>query len=209
MMRPWTSLTTSSLQMTAQLLDDEVFLSTLHSGTFSEGGFIPAHKHWRNCPGHNWTEESERPAEPLELSQGIGAWKCMAAHSWGDYYVVEERASCPGCGFGRDKPKDPGEREQWTVPYVRSNKQTKNNGYVLFRKATDWKPDDYSSKGPGAAKMNGHHNLLAASLCELLQAQYPTLTVEDRKPYWSRPVKFASRTDISRLKNLARSHRDL
>jgi len=92
---------------------------------------------------------------------------------------------------------------------VRSSRKASENGYILLKKGTNWRPDKYSRKGPGAATTTSQHNVYASSICELLQAQYPALTVEDLKPYWSRPVKFERRRDIGRLKNLARLHRDL
>lgn len=173
-------------------------MRTLEFGTFASGGFIPAHHHIEKFPGYNWKDDSKPPPGSFKTRRGRGAWRCGGKHAWGDFYMGRNRKTCPGCGHPQNKELS--ERMSWDLRY--DKKRYKGTGYVLFQKNTGhthgivWGVPDT----PKVVKTNGKHfKYAAARICELVHAQFPALSKEDLRPYWSRPVQLEDLNEAERL----------
>lgn len=193
-----------------ELLNNDESLYALEHGTFPTGGFIAAHHHDQNFLGRDWDNDAQPPPGSFTIARNakyddgkpLGAWRCLKPHACGDYYMPSNRSSCESCGQSRIEKEYP--IMTWDLPYGKTT--GKRVSYVLFRKDTGWVPGytknklwDESRVVPRESK---HKTYFPSRMCAFVKAQFPSLSVEDLRPYWSRPLVIEDFDEAERLLNI-------
>ena len=61
-----------------------------------------------------------------------------------------------------------------------------------------------SKEPPKGETLSCCHNKFASSMCELLQALFPTLSAQDLQLYWSRLLKYENTAKVVKLAAMSR-----